>query len=80
MNRVFIERIVIDSSTLGTQDPESFRKSVERELGLLLAVDGLPAGIAAAPRLDGGELPPASGGNMPRTVAELVVRSLGGNS
>jgi hypothetical protein len=80
MKRVFIERIAIDSGSLGTQDAETFRKSLENELGRLLESGGLPRGLTGATRIDGGELPASSSDSLPRAVAEQVVRSLGGQS
>jgi hypothetical protein len=80
MTRVFIDRIVIDGGTLDPRDAESFRERLQDELGVLLDAGRVPAPIAGAARLDGGELPAVPSGALPRAVAQQVVRALGGNA
>jgi hypothetical protein len=80
MTRVSIERIVVDAGWLDSRDAESFRVRLQDELRTLIEAGGLSDRIATMTRLDAGELPSSSVSELPRAVAEQVVRSLGGKS
>jgi hypothetical protein len=80
MTRVSIARIVVDADWLDPRDAESFRVRLQHELSALIENGELPDRIANTMRVDAGELPSSSPGELPRAVAERVVRSLGGKS
>ncbi len=79
MRRIEIERITIDANLPEAADPESLREQIRKELQALLVENpALPA--APRDRLDGGELPASAGPALPRTIAQAIVRSLGGKA